>query len=195
MVGKGSLCILILLSCGALFGAPQESLAIQELRLALENIGQKLHSQQIDMTLFHERMQTLEALYKTVKQEFKASPLGQAVEKRVATLEKAQEAIAADLKTLKNYVNETASTLSQCQNQLAKIDKQLNSDIQFLKSSLNSMLALLQPAAAQERAYTVQSGDSLGQIALEHKTTIKALKELNNLSTDIIYVGQKIILP
>jgi len=43
--------------------------------------------------------------------------------------------------------------------------------------------------------YVVKSGDTLGRIAREHKTTVKALRDLNRLKTDAIKVGQKLKLP
>lgn len=43
--------------------------------------------------------------------------------------------------------------------------------------------------------YVVKSGDSLSVIAHRHGTTVKALKETNNLKSDTIYVGQKLTLP
>ncbi|WP_043932726.1 C40 family peptidase [Bacillus sp. EB01] len=38
--------------------------------------------------------------------------------------------------------------------------------------------------------YTVKSGDTLSEIAVDFKTTVSAIKSLNNLTSDIIYVGQ-----
>jgi LysM repeat protein len=43
--------------------------------------------------------------------------------------------------------------------------------------------------------YTVKSGDNLSKIATEHKTTVRAIRSANNLSTDRITVGQKLKIP
>ncbi len=43
--------------------------------------------------------------------------------------------------------------------------------------------------------YTVKSGDSLSKIATSHKTTVKELQKLNNLTTTQIKVGQKLKVP
>ncbi|MBM7648397.1 LysM repeat protein [Bacillus ectoiniformans] len=48
-----------------------------------------------------------------------------------------------------------------------------------------------QPVASNG-TYVVKSGDSLGLIASKHKITVTALKQLNNLSSDTIFVGQKL---
>ena len=43
--------------------------------------------------------------------------------------------------------------------------------------------------------YTVQSGDSLYKIARKYNTTIDAIKKLNNLTTDLLTVGQELSIP
>ncbi len=50
-------------------------------------------------------------------------------------------------------------------------------------------------AVAGGSVYTVVSGDSLGGIAYRHKTTVKAIKEANSLSSDRISIGQKLAMP
>ncbi|MFH0881176.1 MAG: LysM peptidoglycan-binding domain-containing protein [Lentisphaerota bacterium] len=44
-------------------------------------------------------------------------------------------------------------------------------------------------------AYVVQPGDSLSKIAAKHGTTTKAIKETNQLKSDKIMVGQKLVMP
>ncbi len=43
--------------------------------------------------------------------------------------------------------------------------------------------------------YVVQRGDTLSEIAVDHDTTVKAIKRANNLKSDIIRVGQKLMIP
>lgn len=49
--------------------------------------------------------------------------------------------------------------------------------------------------ASGSGTYVVQKGDSLSEIAVKFSTSVKALKRVNNLSSDLIRVGQKLVIP
>lgn len=51
------------------------------------------------------------------------------------------------------------------------------------------------PAVAGDGEYIVRSGDSLSKVAVKNGTTVKALREVNNLKSDMIRIGQKLKLP
>lgn len=189
--------LLFLLLSGALFGAPsRESLAVQEMRISLDQVNYQLHGHQAEIDLFQDRLRTLESSVEKLNQQLKQGQHSRSLEGRLSRLEKAHETLISDFKTLKTHLNETTTSLATCQNKLTRIDKQLSSDVKSLKQSLESMLTFLQKGDASiEGAYVVKPGDSLGQIALDHKTDIKTLKRLNNLSSDTIYVGQRLALP
>lgn len=48
--------------------------------------------------------------------------------------------------------------------------------------------------ASNSTDYVVKSGDTLGKIATQHNTTVAKLKEQNNLTSDLILVGQKLVI-
>lgn len=52
-----------------------------------------------------------------------------------------------------------------------------------------------EPVAESYSTYKVVSGDSLWAIASRNNTTISKIKEINNMSSDMIYVGQVLKIP
>ncbi len=55
--------------------------------------------------------------------------------------------------------------------------------------------SLLSPADSGHAVHVVKSGESLSKIARQHGTTIRAIRDANNLRTDRILVGQRLKLP
>ena len=69
---------------------------------------------------------------------------------------------------------------------------------QFTRSALLATAGgTLLPSSlwAQATTYVVKKGDTLGKVALRLNTSTKELKRVNNLSSDLIQVGQKLTIP
>ncbi|MBC7225190.1 MAG: LysM peptidoglycan-binding domain-containing protein, partial [Anaerolineae bacterium] len=43
--------------------------------------------------------------------------------------------------------------------------------------------------------HVVQAGDTLFSIAVQYGTTVEAIRQANNLTSDTIYVGQRLVIP
>lgn len=62
--------------------------------------------------------------------------------------------------------------------------------------SIDQTLRIPKPGnTTNENIYTVQSGDSLWSIAKKFGTTVNALKEENNLQSNLLSIGQKLRIP
>lgn len=51
------------------------------------------------------------------------------------------------------------------------------------------------PGSGERRTYTVQRGDTLYSIARRHGTTVEAIRQANGLSSNLIFVGQTLVIP
>jgi len=51
------------------------------------------------------------------------------------------------------------------------------------------------PSTSQYDTYVVKSGDNLWGIASKHGTTVNKLKDINNLKSDLLSIGQKLLVP
>lgn len=86
-------------------------------------------------------------------------------------------------KIAKEY-DTTVSTIMKINN--------LNTD----KLTINQQLLLPKTKKTNaEKTYTVKKGDTLSQIAYDNKITTSELKKANNLSSDLLKIGQVLIIP
>ncbi|WP_139892134.1 LysM peptidoglycan-binding domain-containing protein [Bacillus sp. D386] len=61
--------------------------------------------------------------------------------------------------------------------------------------TINQPDAPKSPSTSKTAVYVVKSGDSLSHIGQKYGLTVAKLKSLNNLKSDLIYVGQKLKVP
>lgn len=87
---------------------------------------------------------------------------------------------------------------------LYSIAKQFNITVDELKRtnnltnnfiSINQELKIPSKIEEETNLYTVKSGDTLYTIAKENNTTVEDIKNANNLSSDILTIGTKLIIP
>lgn len=61
--------------------------------------------------------------------------------------------------------------------------------------SIGQKLLITGTPSTEPQVYTVKSGDSLYRIALAFGTTVDAIKNLNNLTSNNLSIGQKLLIP
>lgn len=106
-----------------------------------------------------------------------------------------------------NVETPTNAYIVQSGDSLYSIAKKYNTTIDELKrvNNLNSNLlsigqTLLIPNSNNDDTndyitYIVQRGDNLYNIARDYNTTVSEIKRINNLSTDLLSIGQTLLLP
>ncbi|WP_243387398.1 LysM peptidoglycan-binding domain-containing protein [Bacillus kexueae] len=70
---------------------------------------------------------------------------------------------------------------------------QLTTDVIYVGQSLKIPTQPENPV--QTQTHVVEAGDTLYKIAVRYGVTVQDIKEKNNLQSDVIYVGQRIIIP
>ena len=83
------------------------------------------------------------------------------------------------------------------------ISRKYNISIDTLKSLNNltnnilsiGQVLLLEPTSKEDNIYVVSKGDTLYSIARKNNTTVDAIKSLNNLTSNLISLGQELKLP
>ena len=61
--------------------------------------------------------------------------------------------------------------------------------------SIGQVLKILQGKTSTENIYTVKKGDSLWTIANRYNTTVEKIKVLNNLTSNLLSIGQQLKIP
>lgn len=97
---------------------------------------------------------------------------------------------------------ELASLRRELQSQRGEIVKDLSGRLKDIQKSMTPPSPPPQPQRPAKPAYTgpckeyvVEGGDTLSLIASAFGTTVSKLKEMNNLKSDNLRIGQKLLVP
>lgn len=181
--------------------------AIREMRDTIDKLRHEVSNHETEIHMAEERSNNQETTIASLRQQlldatqankemFKGGTAN--VEGKVTGLESINKGIIADISQLKTHANDSSTALAQYKQKISELEKniaQLSQNIEHLQTALRSLTEALGGSVADGKAYKVKTGDSLEKIAKAHGTTIKAIKELNNLSKDRIVVGQTLQMP
>lgn len=192
------------------------TILLREVMDNLDALKNEVQIQESQISTFEEKFKNLEEIIDSLRQE-SATAL-QAVKESLKYHSTTLDAKLSDQhnsakglsQEVKSLANDNQQMLNDCKKRLAELEKSLdlqNRNIENLQSALTLVIeAVKGKEASAERAdpassdpatktYRVKAGDSLEKIAKQHQTTIKKLKEANNLTGDQILAGQKLKIP
>lgn len=172
---------------------------IDELRIELDDIKYALKTTQVELGLLDEKLNKQNNALKG--QSSGSSSLSHQIatlEKKVGSLEKTLEKAANDLRTLNTALNQTFSKIQNIETNISSHDKRLD-EVAKLKGTLTSISKAMgqqsPSSTSTSKTYCVKAGDSLEKIARNNKSSVDAIRKINNLSNDRINIGQELRLP
>lgn len=196
------LLVLLATSCSSMTSSSREArhqmeLSIHKIKTDLEEFKHDLNTYEIEHHVLEGQFMDLEKIVTHNKKNLsQVSPNRletmlanlKAFEKHLSMIEKNQERILRDMVQLSNHANETSAALSQYKNEIAALKNTLEthgSPTQGVATAFDENFYY----------YTVSPGDSLEKISHQFSVSINAIKDVNQLSTDLIKVGETIKIP
>ena len=128
------------------------------------------------------------------------------VENQFFNFKSGLQAVVDDLGTVRTRINELINTSKEEQERISTLEttvKVQTGQLKLLESALSSLTKLLQSRAGissdsveAAKTYRVQPGDTLEKIAKQHKVTVSAIRQVNQLEDlDKIRVNQTLKIP
>jgi hypothetical protein len=190
-----------------------QSVVTREILDSLTDLRHEINNHETEIRIFEEKFKSQEEIIDSLRQlladslkNFKEILRAQTntIDSKFSQNENAAQGLTNDLKT---HATDVTGILGDYKQRIADLEKTLelqNRNLENMQAAMKSLTELLQTKEMEPIAETalngvkihrVKAGDSLEKIARLNNTSIKKLKELNNLSGDQIIVGQKLQLP
>lgn len=151
--------------------------ALEDVRIALMDIRKAYSEQKIELELLQEKM--------------KKSHSSNDLDTRIAQLEKTQEKILSDLRSLSGHANQTNHALTVLEKQVEQITEKIG-EVVKLKSTLQTISKSI---GSNGKIHKVSPGDSLEKIARKYNTSVENIKQANGLQNHTIIIGQELRIP
>ncbi len=123
------------------------------------------------------------------------------VKSQVESVEMENARLVQELQQLRSEVRSYNSQITQLNHKMSSLEakqgREMNELIRRVEGLLKKSVASRpsKPSRGAGREHVVESGHTLSAIASAYGTTVKAIKQANNLKSDSIYVGQKLFVP
>lgn len=198
-----------------LFSEPKnfrnENTIFERLQNSLDFLRHELANQNSEMNGLEEKIESQQDTIESLKAHIDSfSKKGEklmkgsmgTIDQKLEQAESALKGLASDLSLLKTHFEEEAKRFDDSQKKIKALEAGLAEEkekTKHLNLAVNAILEALNledsPQSEKAFVHEVKSGDSLGLIAKKYKISSKQLKELNNLKSDTIFVGQKLKIP
>ena len=204
--------LLSLSSCTSLSSPKDErqktEISLHKIRTEVEDLKHDLNTSDIELHILEGKLIDQEETIALLKEQLLTSQNGKLtdleqtalnLQKKLASLEKKQEEILADIRQLGSHANDTTTALSQYKDKICEMEKSILSqnkkfdEIGKIKKALETLS--LDLSKQEMIQYTIKEGDSLQKIAKQFTVSVEDLKKINHLKDDLIFSGQAILIP
>lgn len=182
-----------------------KSVVLREILDSIEQLRHEVSNHEVEIRMYEEKFKNQEDILDTLRQQTADAlkTVKEALKNQTASVE---SKLTAQENATKGLSNDSLSLLSEYKNRIIELERAIevqNRNLSNLQTAMRSLTEVLQgkenspsnDSLGNTRIYKVKAGDSLEKIAKQNNTTIKKIKEINNLTRDQIIVGQKLQLP
>ena len=183
-------------------------LTIHEVQTNLDDLRHDTQVMLSEMRVFDGRIKAFEAEVEYLKFHDMQNQLAKvdqlcnqfyALEKKYSSFEKKVNSGQEAVEALSSFAKETSFALSQFKNKIQELEEEIVNQTRKLETiaKLKNHIETLSKSLAidSSRIHKVKSGETLEKIAKMYKTDVGSVKQLNQLSNDLIVVDQELKIP